>query len=101
MTTSTDLATATGVTFRGHHLYVALSDGRTIAVPLAWYPRLAEATTRERRDWQLIGPGLGIHFPRIDEDISVDALLRGGASQESPTSLRRWRRGRKLRRDAG
>jgi hypothetical protein len=71
-------------------LAVALEDGRTIAVPLAWYPRLAQATPEERDAWTLIGGGTGIHWAAVDEDISVDALLQGMASGESRDSFERW-----------
>ena len=59
-----------------------------------WYPRLAHATTEERDRWRLIGQGEGIHWPDLDEDISVDNLLAGRASGESQASLRRWLEGR-------
>lgn len=78
-------------------LHVDLSDGRTISVPLAWYPRLLHATVNERRNWRLIAGGRGIHWESIDEDISVEGLLAGRASGESPLSLKRWLR---LRRPA-
>lgn len=71
-------------------LSVDLTDGRTIAVPTAWYPRLAHATPDERSRWRLIGQGEGVHWPDLDEDISVDSLLYGRASGESQTSLKRW-----------
>jgi hypothetical protein len=71
-------------------LVVGLSDGRTLSVPLAWYPRLAHGTQAERRDCRLIGGGEGIHWPRLDEDISVEGLLAGQPSGESATSLRKW-----------
>lgn len=87
----TDIPTATTVKVTGDRLVIELRDGRVIAAPLAWYPRLAAATVRERRDWVLIGNGIGVHWPLIDEDIAVDALLRGRGSMESPASLRRWR----------
>ena len=58
-------------------LSVDLMDGRTIAVPLAWYPRLLEATPAQRRRWELAGGGYGIHWPDIDEDLSTEGLLRG------------------------
>lgn len=58
-------------------LLVELADGREISVPLLWFPRLAEASEKERADFSLIGGGLGIHWPRIDEDLSVAGLLRG------------------------
>ncbi len=57
-------------------LQVALADGREISVPLSWYPRLEEATPKERKNWRLIGGGLGIHWESLDEDISVESLLR-------------------------
>ena len=57
-------------------LQVALADGREIAVPLQWYPRLLDATPKERKGWQLIGGGLGIRWEAIDEDVSVESMLR-------------------------
>jgi hypothetical protein len=71
-------------------LTVDLSDGRSIAVPLAWYPRLANSTMAERSNWRLIGRGEGIHWPDLDEDISVDNLLAGARSGESQRSFKRW-----------
>ena len=56
---------------------VRLMDGRSLSVPVAWYPRLAEATADERADWEIAGGGYGIHWPRIDEDLSTEGLLRG------------------------
>lgn len=67
-------------------LQVDLSDGRTISVPLAWYPRLVHATLDERKDWRLIANGRGIHWQALDEDISVEGLLQGRASGESQAS---------------
>ncbi|MFZ9753337.1 MAG: DUF2442 domain-containing protein [Cyanobium sp.] len=58
-------------------LVVELEDGRTISVPLTWYPRLLLASQKDRDDWQVAGAGFGIHWPTIDEDLSVDGLLRG------------------------
>jgi hypothetical protein len=58
-------------------LSVRLKDGRTITVPLAWYPRLFHATPEQRHDWKVVGGGYGIHWPSIDEDISTEGLLRG------------------------
>lgn len=55
---------------------VTLSDGRVVSVPLVWFPRLADATAVERSDWELIGGGIGIHWEPVDEDISVESLLR-------------------------
>jgi Protein of unknown function (DUF2442) len=75
-------------------LSVELADGRTIAAPLAWYPRLAHATAEERGSWRLIGGGHGIHWPMIDEDISVANLLAGQPSAESQSSFKKWLAGR-------
>ena len=58
-------------------LTVSLMDGRVISVPLVWYPRLLNATTRQRQNWQLAGAGYGIHWPDVDEDLSTEGLLRG------------------------
>lgn len=58
-------------------LIVDLMDGRTISVPLAWYPRLASATPEQRAEWEICGGGYGIHWSQIDEDLSTDGLLRG------------------------
>ncbi|MFQ5646273.1 MAG: DUF2442 domain-containing protein [bacterium] len=58
-------------------LSVDLMDGRTIAVPLAWYPKLLGASSKERNHWEICGAGYGIHWPEIDEDLSTEGLLRG------------------------
>jgi hypothetical protein len=79
-------------------LSVDLRDGRTISVPLAWFPRLQHATSVERKKWRLIGRGQGIHWPDIDEDISVEGLLAGKPSGESQTSFQKWLLKRKSRR---
>ncbi|MGA2705768.1 MAG: DUF2442 domain-containing protein [Isosphaeraceae bacterium] len=71
-------------------LSVELSNGRTIAVPLAWYPRLVHGTVAERNRWRPIGQGLDMHWPDLDEDISVANLLAGRPSEESQASLQRW-----------
>jgi len=71
-------------------LSVELSDGRTISVPLDWYPRLTHATTQERSHWRFIGGGHGIHWEDLDEDISVEGLLAGRPSGESQSSLKKW-----------
>lgn len=63
-------------------LSVALRDGRIITVPLAWYPRLSNATAEERENWELCGGGYGIHWPDVDEDLSTEGLLEGRASPE-------------------
>lgn len=71
-------------------LIVDLDDGRTISVPLAWFPRLLHGTAEERNNWRLIGKGEGIHWPDLDEDISVEGIIFGKASGESQRSFRRW-----------
>ena len=71
-------------------LTAELADGRTIPVPLAWYPRLVHATPGERGNWELIGGGQGIHWLDLDEDISVENLLAGRKSGESQRSFRQW-----------
>ena len=76
-------------------LTVELVDGRVVSVPTTWYPRLANASGRERRSWVLVGAGIGIHWTALDEDISVEGLLRGERSGESTSSLRSWRTTRK------
>ena len=68
---------ATSVECTDDQLVVALSDGRTLSVPLAWFPRLLGATSAERSDWRLIGSGEGIRWEALDEDLSVRGLLRG------------------------
>ena len=66
-----------GVEIKNDALSVTLMDGRVIAVPLVWYPRLLEATEAERNNWHISGGGYGIHWPDIDEDLSTEGLLRG------------------------
>ncbi|MCK6451492.1 MAG: DUF2442 domain-containing protein [Alphaproteobacteria bacterium] len=68
------------VRFDDERLIVDLMDGRTIAVPLAWYPRLFDATPTQRARWEIAGAGYGIHRPDLDEDISTEGLLRGAAA---------------------
>lgn len=75
-------------------LSVDLRDGRSLSVPLAWYPRLAYGSATERGNWRLIGNGEGVHWGDLDEDISVLGLLGGKPSGESQDSLRRWLAGR-------
>ena len=65
------------VRFDDHSLIVELMDGRTISAPLAWYPRLANATPEQRQHWEKCGGGFGIHWPEVDEDLSTEGLLRG------------------------
>lgn len=83
-------ALAQRVTVTEDALVVDLVDGRTVSVPLLWYPRLAHGTPAERANWRLIGRGEGIHWPDLDEDISVGGLLAGRPSGETQNSLRKW-----------
>jgi len=76
-------------------LSVDLEDGRTISVPIGWYPRLAHGTPAERANFEISGAGYGIHWPDLDEDIGVEGLLLGKKSTESPASFERWLRRRK------
>jgi hypothetical protein len=81
---------AVAVTLTDDTLSVDLDDGRTIAVPIGWYPRLAYATADERANVQIAGAGYGMHWPELDEDIGVAGLLLGKKSTESASSLGRW-----------
>ena len=69
---------AVDVTVTGEALRIALADGRELAAPLEWFPRLRDATVAQRANWRLIGGGQGIHWPDLDEDIAVSTLLRLG-----------------------
>jgi hypothetical protein len=89
------LALAKDVQCSEDALTVELTDGRVISVPLAWYPRLLHGTAAERKHWRLIGNGRGIHWPDLDEDISVANLLFGKPSGESQKSLKAWLEQRK------
>lgn len=82
--------TAENVTITYDALTVDLSDGRSITVPLAWYPRLINATKAELDNWRLVGKGYGIHWEDIDEDVSIEDLLLGKPSGESQTSFKKW-----------
>src|SRR5437762_640526 len=87
-------ARAVDVKVTDDELIVQLEDGRTLAAPLVWYPRLLHGSKRERARWRFIGRGVGIHWPALDEDISVEGLLAGRRSGESQESLKRWFKGR-------
>jgi hypothetical protein len=91
-TSDLQLSRAVCVTVTKDALAVDLADGRTVIAPLAWYPRFLHGTSEERRRWRLIGRGEGIHWPDLDEDISVDGLLAGRPSGESQRSFKRWLR---------
>jgi hypothetical protein len=88
-------ALAQAVKVTNDTLIVDLADGRTLSVPVSWYPRLAHGTPAERGQWELIGRGHGIHWPKLDEDIAVEDLLAGRPSGESPASLQQWLESRK------
>ncbi len=88
------MPTAISVNVTADALAVELSDGRTLSVPLAWYPRLLHATAAERQSWRLVGAGGGVHWPALDEDIGVASLLAGRPSGENQRSLQRWLAGR-------
>jgi hypothetical protein len=83
-------ALAQSVSVSDDALVAELADGRTITVPLAWFPRLAHGRPTERANWRLIAGGEGVHWPDLDEDISVASLLVGRRSRETQESLRRW-----------
>ena len=76
---------------------VDLEDGRTIAVPIGWYPRLAHGTSAERANVQISGAGYGMHWPELDEDIGIEGLLVGKQSTESAASFERWLQWHKAR----
>ncbi len=93
-------ATVQDVTVTEDSLMVDLVDGRTVSVPLAWYPRLLHGQPQERANWRLIGQGEGIHWPDLDEDISAENILFGQPSAESQGSLSRWLQSRPTPRSA-
>lgn len=78
------------VTISDDTLAVDLEDGRTIAVPIGWFPRLAYGTSAERANFQISGAGYGIHWPDLDEDIGIEGLILGKKSTESQASFERW-----------
>ena len=86
--------TATNIAITQELLIVDLADGRSLAVPLSWYPRLLHAAEAERRNWQLLGGGYAIEWPDLDEHIGVEGLLAGRRSGESQESFARWLAGR-------
>mgnify|MGYP006311739075 CR=1 FL=1 len=78
------------VNFNNDSFSVTLSDGRIITVPLAWFPRLLNGTESERNNYRFIGRGAGIHWPDLDEDISIEGIIKGKSSGESQESLEEW-----------
>ena len=99
-----ELPRAEDVKVTNDSLIIDLTDGRTITVPLEWFPRLLHATPEERRNWRLIGRGRGVHWEEIDEDISVEGLVFGRPSGESQRSFKKWmdqRQSRLIKRSTG
>lgn len=86
---------AVAVTVTDEKLTIDFADGRSLVVPLTWYPRLAHGTLQERQNWQLLGDGYAIEWPDLDEHIGVEGLLAGRRSGESENSLERWLASRK------
>ena len=85
---------AMSVTCSDDELRVSLTDGRWLSVPVVWFPRLAHASPAARANYELLGDGEGIHWPDLDEDISVEGIIAGRRSGESQRSLARWLEGR-------
>ncbi len=94
-------ARAQTVSIDDETLTVDLVDGRTICVPLVWYPRLWHGTAEERNHWEIFGDGVYLHWPDLDEDLIVAGLLAGRRSGESPQSLTKWLEARKGPRQKG
>jgi hypothetical protein len=90
LTIDSSATKATAVRLTDDALIVDLADGRSVSVPLAWYPRLLQGSPVERGNFRLIGRGEGIHWGDLDEDISVEGILSGRSSGESPKSFQRW-----------
>ena len=84
------MSSVQNVTVTEDSLTVDLSDGRTLSVPLTWFPRLLHGTPEERNHWRLIGDGEGIHWEDLDEDISVENLILGKPSGEGQKSFKKW-----------
>ena len=80
----------TDVRVTDEKLIVDLNDGRSLVVPLKWYPRLVHGSAQERQNWQLLGDGYAIEWPDLDEHIGIEGLLAGRRSGESQVSLERW-----------
>ena len=85
----------TSVTVTDDTLSVDLEDGRTVLVPIGWYPRLAHGTSEERANVQISGAGFGLHWPDLDEDIGIEGILLGKRSAESAQSFEKWLQSRK------
>ncbi len=81
---------ANNISISDNSLSAELNNGRTVTVPLAWFPRLLHGTPEERNNWRMIGRGEGIHWTELDEDISVENLIMGKPSGESQRSFKKW-----------
>ena len=92
-----EIPNAVDVSVSEDTLSVELNDGRTISVPIEWYPRLVHGAPEERNKWRFIGRGQGIHWEELDEDISVEGLIAGKPSGESQASFKQWLAERALR----
>lgn len=79
------------VHFTEDTMAVDLADGRTIVVPLVWYPKLLEASAEQKRNWKISGAGYGIHWPDLDEDLSTEGLLRGAPAAAEPEEVHQWK----------
>ena len=90
LTNERQFVKAQDVSITDDSLTVDLTDGRTLVVPTSWFPRLLHGTPEERDNWRLVGKGEGIHWPDLDEDISVENLILGKPSGESQHSLKLW-----------
>ena len=90
-----NLPRAVRVSVTDDTLSVDLEDGRTVSVPIGWYPRLAHGSSAERANVQISGAGFGIHWPDLDEDVGVEGILLGKRSNVSPESFERWLASRK------
>ncbi len=90
LVTEIQVAKGENVTVTEDTLTLDLADGRTISIPLAWYPRLLHGTAEERSRWEWIGDNEGVHWPDLDEDISVEGIIAGRRSGESQRSLQKW-----------
>ena len=89
------LPRVTSVSVTDDTLSVDLEDGRTVSVPIGWYPRLAHGTPTERANVQIAGSGFGLHWPDLDEDIGIEGILLGKRSNESAKSFEKWLKARK------
>ena len=97
LTSEIQEARAQHVEIRDDSLVITLVDGRIISVPLTWYPRLWYGTKEERKQLRLAGDGTFIHWPELDEDLSIEGILLGRRSGESTESLRKWLSARETR----